>query len=88
MGIMEALSLGVPCVVTYATSFGEYCNQNKCGIGVNFDKNELIKAIKEIFNNKDYRELCRVNAAENAKKDFDIEAVADYTLSVYKSLIS
>lgn len=88
MGIMEALSLGLPCVVTYATNFGEYCNNNKCGIGVKFEKAELIKAIKEIYNNKEYRELCRKNAAENAKRDFEIEAVADYTLDVYKSLVS
>jgi len=87
MGIMEALSRGMPCVVTYGTNFGEYCNQNKCGIGVAFEKSELIKAVKEIYNNKEYRELCRKNAAENAKRDFEVEAVADYTLGVYKSLV-
>lgn len=87
MSIMEALSFGVPCIVTYATSFGEYCNENNCGIGVNFSKDELTNAIKEIYNNKTYREICKQNAFLCARRDFDIKKVATHTLEMYKSLI-
>ncbi len=87
MGIIEALSFGLPCVVTNETSFGEYCNKNKCGIGVNFSKEELTAAIKEIFTNKEYFNECQENAITNMKKDFDLEAVANLTLETYKNLI-
>lgn len=87
MGIMEALSYGLPCVVTFATSFGDYCNINKCGIGVNFSKQELIKAIQEIYYNKQYFEECKLNAIQNIKKDFEIKSVAEYTLDEYKKLL-
>lgn len=87
MGIIEALSFGMPCVVTYATSFGEYCNQNKCGIGVNFSQKELGGAIKEIYQNKEFLDLCRKNAVENMRKDFDIKNVAKATLEKYQELI-
>lgn len=88
MGIIEALSFAMPCVVTYATSFGEYCERNNCGIGVNFSKEELAAAIKRIFTDKEYFELCRKNAVENMKKDFDTKAVAENTLRIYKDLLS
>ena len=88
MGIIEALSFGLPCVVTYGTSFGDYCNKNKCGIGVNFSKEELSAAIKNIFSDKEYFATCQINAVENMKKDFDVKAVAETTLKIYKELIS
>ena len=88
MGIIEALSFGLPCVVTYGTSFGDYCNKNKCGIGVNFSKEELSTAIKNIFSDKEYFATCQINAVENMKKDFDVKAVAEDTLKIYKELIS
>lgn len=88
MGIIEALSFGLPCVVTYSTSFGHYCNQKGCGIGVNFSKEELEDAIKNIFTDKEYLASCRVSAVENMKKDFDTKAVSETTLKIYKELIS
>ena len=88
MGIIEALSFAMPCVVTYATSFGEYCDKNGCGIGVNFDGQELAAAIKKIYTDKQFFSECCENARENMKKDFDIKAVARRTLEIYKELIS
>jgi glycosyltransferase involved in cell wall biosynthesis len=87
MGIIEALSFGLPCVVTYATSFGEYCNKNRCGIGVNFSKEELSSAIKEIYNDKEFFEKAKANAMINMKQDFEINIVAKKTLDIYSQLL-
>lgn len=86
MSIIEALSYGLPCVVTYETSFGTYCEDNHCGIGVHFSKSELSKAVKEIFANKEYFSACQKNAIECMKRDFEIQKVAEQTLKKYKSL--
>lgn len=87
MGIIEAMSFGLPCVVTYATSFGKYCNDNKCGIGVNFSQKELTEAIKKIFEDEEYLKLCEKNAMTNMKKNFDIKSVTKLTLDTYKEII-
>ncbi len=87
MGIMEALSYGVPCLVTYNTNFGEYCDQNVCGKGINFSSLELQEAIKEMYNHKDELSLYSRNAVSNVKKDFEINAVTDFTIELYKKLI-
>lgn len=88
MGIIEAMSYGLPCLVTYETSFGEYCNQNKCGIGVNFSEEELKKAIISIFNDKKYLKECEKNAIVKMKENFEIKKVTDITLNIYEEIVS
>ena len=87
MGIIEALSYGIPCVCTYETSFGKYCNENKCGLGVNFDENELRDAIKRIFDDKEYLKLCEKNSLKKTKENFDLKKVTEKTLKIYKEII-
>lgn len=87
MGIIEALSFGLPCVCTYQTSFGKYCNENECGIGVNFDKEELKSAIKKIYDDKEYMKLCEKNSLKKSKEDFDLKKVTENTLKIYKEII-
>lgn len=62
MGIMEALSYGLPCIVTYGTTFGKYINDNNCGIGINFDSKELFNAIKKMYDDEKYRDYCSKNS--------------------------
>ena len=86
MGIMEALSYGLPCIVTYGTSFGEYINKNNCGIGINFDENELFGAIKKMIEDRDFRDTCAKNA-KMIEREYDWEKVIGLCLNKYKELI-
>ena len=87
MGIIEALSYGIPCVVTYQTNFGTYCDDNKCGIGINFDSGELKKAIYKIYNDKDFFEKCKKNSIKSVKRDFELKKVTKLRREIYKNLI-
>lgn len=87
MGIIEALSFGLPCVVTYATSFGAYCNEQQCGIGVNFSQEELAHAIQKIYLDKAFWQQCCQNASACIQADFDIHAVTKRTLELYEQFV-
>lgn len=86
MGIMEALSYRLPCIVTYGTSFGEYVNDNECGIGINFDEKELFGSIKKMYLDELFRNKCSDNA-EIIEKDYEWEMVVDNCLNEYAKLI-
>ena len=86
MGIMEALSYGLPCIITYGTSFGEYVNENKCGIGINFNKDELFAAIKTMFEDEKLRNKYSKNT-KVVKKDFSWSQVAEKCIDEYQGLL-
>ena len=50
MGILEALSLGVPCFVTKETCMGEWIEEHNCGF-VNKNKDDLFNDLKQFIKN-------------------------------------
>ena len=86
MGIMEALSYGVPCIVTYGTNFGSFVNENKCGIGVHFNSVKLFEAIKKMYEDETFRNECSKNAKKSISK-YDWELVIKDCISQYKKLL-
>ena len=87
MGIMEALSYGLPCIVTYGTSFGNYVNENNCGIGINFDSNELFLAIKKIYEDEKIRNQYAFNS-KIIEKDYDWNIVIEKCVKKYRDLLN
>lgn len=85
MGIMEALSYKIPCIVTYGTSFGNYVNNNRCGIGINFDSSELFLAIKKIFENEKLRNSFSLNASV-IEKEYNWDHIIKDCINEYKKL--
>ncbi len=88
IGILEALSYGVPCVVTYGTSFGEYINENHCGLASEFDENEVFENIKKLVSNEELRKSLSSNAYNCVNKDYDWTKVIEKTTNEYKKIIS
>lgn len=86
MGIIEALSYGLPCIVSYGTSFGEYVNNNDCGLGCLFDEKEIFSKIKEMFENKEKRNLQSKNAYACVKRDFDWKIIVSNLIKEYKEV--
>ena len=62
MGIMEALSVSLPAIVTYNTTFGDFVNKYNAGIGVNIDNKEIFTAIKKIYEDRNLRDTYSKNA--------------------------
>lgn len=85
MGIMEALSYGLPCIVTYNTNFGNYVNEHKCGIGINFDSNELFNAIKTMFEDEKFRTVCSKNTI--VIDDYEWNKIIKKCIKEYKELL-
>ena len=86
LGIMEALSYGLPCIVTYGTPFGKYVNDKKCGIGVNCNKKELFAAIKKMYENETFRNNCAKNT-KAIEKDFGWEGILRECVEKYRGLL-
>lgn len=86
-GIMEALSIGLPCIVTEGTSFAEYVNDKKCGIGIKPNSIEIFNAIKKIVSNQNDRKYFSENAIQNASKDFNWNSVAEEVIKKYILLV-
>lgn len=86
MGIIEALSIGLPCVVTYGTYLGEYIKDNKCGMACNFDSKEVFDSIKKLVENSDLRNTMSDNAYIDSNKDFAWENVIKKTINEYKKI--
>lgn len=85
LGIMEALSYELPCVLTYGTTLGKYVNENKCGIGINFDEKELFKAIKLLFEDKKLRNEYSKNG-NSIIEDYNWDKVIGNLIFEYKKL--
>ena len=88
MGILEALSYGVPCIVTYNTTFGEYVNENNCGFGVTLDVDYIFSKIKELYENQDGRKEMSNNAKKYIANDFNWKKVIINTYNEYKRILN
>lgn len=86
LGIMEALSYGLPCIVTYGTPFGKYVEDKKCGIGINCNKRELFAAIKKMYEDETFRNNCSKNA-KTIEKDFSWKNIIQDCVEQYRGLL-
>lgn len=87
MGILEALSIGVPCIVTYETSFGEYVDKNKCGYGTSLDIDEIFSKIKCLYMNKKNRDKFSENSRIKSIRDYEWSKIINDTCESYKIII-
>lgn len=87
MCVLEALSYGVPCIVTPQTNMADIINENKCGWVSTLDVDNLKQAIKDSYvgiskNKVQYFENCR-----NVIRQFAWSKVANSTIEMYKEII-
>ena len=80
MGVLEALSYGIPCIVTPGTNMADVIDNNKAGWVAQYNstdiKNVILKAISDYrLNQREYR-----NAAYEVSKQFSWENVAILSL--------
>lgn len=87
MGIVEAMALGLPCIVTEGTNFSNFINEHKCGIGVKFDSLEIFNAIKKICMSNELRNDYAKNSIKSAKDYFSWNKIIKNLDSNYKSII-
>jgi glycosyltransferase involved in cell wall biosynthesis len=85
--LIEALSLGKPIVTTSVGGNTELITHGDNGMLVRANEcKELAEALRAILKDEPLRERLSVSAKESAKR-FSVEALADRTAALLKSLI-
>lgn len=87
MGILEAMSYGLPCIVTKGTTLARYVIENDAGWACDTNAEEISETIKLAISEKAKLSNKSDNAYKAVKKDFNWKTVAENTIAQYKSLI-
>lgn len=87
MGILEALSYGIPCCVTKGTNLGDYISNYKAGWCSDSSAVEIANMINSVlFETYDYKSMSE-NAIRLIKENFEWSIVANETIELYKKYI-
>ncbi len=88
MGVLEAMSYGLPLVLTEGTTLAQTVAENAAGFAAQTDAESIAVALKQaLLAAEEGRLLPRSqNARDFAQKHFSWEAVAEKTLKIYERL--
>ncbi|MBE6668597.1 MAG: glycosyltransferase family 4 protein [Ruminococcaceae bacterium] len=86
MGIIEAMSYGLPCIVTKGTSLGEIISEGDSGWVAETNAESVAKAILQCIAEREYWTQKSENALSLVKNKFGWEKVAKETLSIYEKV--
>ena len=87
MGILEALSIGLPCIVTNQTNLGDFITKYKCGYSSDINEDEIFNNIKKIYENKDLRNEFSKNSIKYTNEIYSFENIAKDCIEQYKKLL-
>ena len=88
LALLEAFSLGIPCIITPGTNFVEIVKEHNMGYGCNLDKNSIGRAIQEAFDNRNQLQEMSNNAFEYTKNNYNWNQVIQTTLKKYKEILN
>ena len=87
MGLIEALSYGVPCIVTKGTGLAEMIAENHAGYTCETSVCEIQKAIIEALDNFHEIEMKSKKARQLATEKFDRNVIAAETVDNYRRFV-
>lgn len=87
MSVLEALSFGLPCLLTPGTNVSKEVISNRAGWEVMPDESSISKGILNILNEKDNLPNYSKNARELVEKKYVWESIARKTLLHYKDIL-
>jgi glycosyltransferase involved in cell wall biosynthesis len=86
MGILEALSYGVPCLVTEGTTLSQIIEETNSGFACKTEAEDVAEKIKQALVANDLEDKS-INAINCIKENYLWEKIAKQTVGVYKSLL-
>lgn len=87
MGLLEALSFGIPCIVTPGTNMADVIQEYHAGWVAELNANSIAEKIQQaILDYSINKEQLRINA-HNLSKKYEWREIAIQSLSVYKKYI-
>lgn len=87
MGILEALSYGLPCLVTEGTTLANIIERHDAGWAASTDAKSIAIKIRDAVNGKEKFAIKSRSAAELIAQNFEWDVVANKTINTYKSLL-
>ncbi len=87
MGILEALSYGIPCIVTEGTNLKSFIEENDCGWTAENSAESIAKAIVKACEEKDTFAGKSKKARHAVEQEFSWENVATNAIEQYKIYI-
>jgi glycosyltransferase involved in cell wall biosynthesis len=88
MGIIEAMSYGLPCIVTEGTSVSDIVSNNDAGWACKTNSSDIASVLKQAINERDSMQVKSKNARLTIKDNFTWDKIAYGTISEYKRLIN
>ncbi len=86
-GILEALSYGLPCLVSRGTNLGEKIRDNDCGWMAENDPASVAQCIRDMISDRDAFETKSGNAAAFVKDNYSWEVIMKETVASYQKLL-
>lgn len=87
IGILEALSYGIPCLVTEGTNLGELINEYNAGWVAETNAKSIAEHIKEAVISREKYAVKSQNAVKLIENNFDWIVVTRETIKKYQKLI-
>jgi len=88
MGILEAMSYGVPCVITKGTSLGEITRRYDAGWVAETTIDSVIKTIRKAIEEKDSLNQKSVNARRLISENFSWGIVSSSIIDKYRKIVN
>lgn len=87
MGILEAMSYGLPCLVTEGTSMSNIIQSYDAGWGVSTTAEGISEGIKAILLNKEKLRIKGENARKLVSEQYEWNKIAKHTVNTYQELL-
>lgn len=87
MGILEAMSYGIPCIVTKGTSLADVVEKSDCGWNAGETSSEIGNAILAAIQDRKKWGIKGNNAFEISKSRYSWETISQNTIYTYKELL-
>ncbi len=87
MGILEAMSYGIPCLITEGTTLGDLVRKNEAGWVCDTDSESIANGLLEMMASRDRFMQMSQNARSLVKREFEWGKIAMETTQIYKDLI-
>lgn len=87
VGLMEAIAIGLPCIVTDGTNFGNIVEQNRIGWKTKTCPRDISEKIIEAFKSKLELQQMSERAKKYAQENFEWNQITQNTINEYKKII-
>ena len=87
VGLMEAIEIGLPCIITEETNYGKIVEEEKIGWMIKIDEKDLANKIVEAYKNKGNLQKMSENGKKYAKNNFEWKIIAKRTVESYIKIL-